>query len=302
MLAPPSTAHTTTAPAKQKKPVTTFTRVPHWLLETEISANQLRLYTAMGKFTDNETGWCYPGKKALAEILGCSERIITEWMNKLVEVGAVQRIHRGHKTNLYRLVFDDPRPQTDTHPQNGDEQPFMGGMNGRSPELDSPELDPGSLHPHRKEDEASLYPQQVEAKFSHDSFSDDSVAQPPATHKPKNRHGLKEETYLAARDMVQAIGEAYRDSQDYETAWELQSQLTEFVEENMRDQSYWIELANIVANESSFTEKHADPYEAGKKLLTLISTAKIPRDQRLDGYHYPPRVQSPEYVAETPPF
>jgi hypothetical protein len=94
-----------------------FTIVPHWLLDLKVSDKALRLYVALGKYADRETGEATPGRKRLAEDIGVSRPVGMKTLDRVKEelvVAGALRVDRrrngtANLTNLYVLVHADPR-------------------------------------------------------------------------------------------------------------------------------------------------------------------------------------------------
>lgn len=86
----------------------TFSIVPTWLLDAEVSDGAVRLYAVLSQRADNDTGRCWPGRRALAERLRCSVDTVDRRLSELAEVGAVSIERRPaerdrNETNVYTV-------------------------------------------------------------------------------------------------------------------------------------------------------------------------------------------------------
>lgn len=95
------------------RPITTFTRVPHWLILRGVRSEPLRLYVVLGKYANNETGEAWPSVGRLAAELNVSEGAVKKWTRELVALGALKvqeqrRQGKANGPNLYRLIFEEP--------------------------------------------------------------------------------------------------------------------------------------------------------------------------------------------------
>lgn len=84
-----------------------FEMVPHWVLDSEISAQALRLYLVLRRHGDNK-GLCFPGRSKLAEQMHVTPSSIDRAVNELISVGALCKKVRGRKgeqwySNLYHV-------------------------------------------------------------------------------------------------------------------------------------------------------------------------------------------------------
>lgn len=89
-----------------------FECVPHWLLlDTQISANALRVYLVLRKHRDYDTGESWPGLSRIGELCGgWSADTVRRQIRELEAVGAVcvhPRFdeHGGQTSNLYHVHF-----------------------------------------------------------------------------------------------------------------------------------------------------------------------------------------------------
>lgn len=107
----------------------TFVQIPDWvLLHPQLSAPAVRLYGVLKRYARmSERAW--PGRKALAGHLGCSEDSVDRYVKQLRDVGAVDVTHRWitapgygetgqivlepgpgriHTSSIYRLRWHEP--------------------------------------------------------------------------------------------------------------------------------------------------------------------------------------------------
>lgn len=94
-----------------------YTIVPEWVAMADISAVAKILYLHLGLHADWETGECFPSRKRLAELCGCSESTIKRALKELEEVEAIRRSARwrddgSQASNLYIIVTAVPPSQT----------------------------------------------------------------------------------------------------------------------------------------------------------------------------------------------
>lgn len=66
-----------------------FAVVPEWIVYAEIGPQAVRLYAALARHADKETGHARPSRRRLAELLRCSPDTIDRALKELVDVGAV---------------------------------------------------------------------------------------------------------------------------------------------------------------------------------------------------------------------
>lgn len=82
-----------------------FSIVPEWLLRSGASDRAIRLYAELATFADYESGVARPGRKKLAERMGCSVDTVDRLKIELVNVQAVtvkkRKDGRGNDTNEY---------------------------------------------------------------------------------------------------------------------------------------------------------------------------------------------------------
>lgn len=86
----------------------TFAVVPTWVLDSPVSANAIRLYAVLARYTDTD-GVCYPGRRLLATRMRVgSMDTVDRAMRDLVGIGAVTITRRYNDkrepiASLYRL-------------------------------------------------------------------------------------------------------------------------------------------------------------------------------------------------------
>lgn len=79
-----------------------------WLTHCETSADEIAVLTVLALHA-SRNGTCFPTQGLLASLLGRSRPWVVKVLNKLVEIGLVERTHRirsdgGDRSCLYRLV------------------------------------------------------------------------------------------------------------------------------------------------------------------------------------------------------
>ena len=90
-----------------------------WNMEIEDSTAKLALM-ALADFSDDE-GYCFPSYEVLAKKISKSKRTAVRVVDKLAELGFVQKEKRELKdgtssTNLYKIIIENPRV-TQAHPR-----------------------------------------------------------------------------------------------------------------------------------------------------------------------------------------
>lgn len=246
--------------------ITTFTRVPHWLIESGASGGAIRLYAAMGKWADNDTGRAWPGRKTLAEYLQCSVKSVENWTKELVDLKALKKevrtVGKGrNQSNMYTLILDDPTNESPPHggrttipPRANEDSPTR--ANDASPELDPHKLDPGEL----------------------DSYtsSEPFHARTSSSMSPKSNPGdLDEATRKRLRDNLVLVGEARASGYSFlddETQYHWE-RFTDQLEKESEHCHVLDDVLDIVVNQWSVTSNVADPYQAGIELNMMIHKA-----------------------------
>ena len=71
-----------------------FSIVPEWLLDPGVSARAIQLYALLGRYADRNGGSCHPGRRTLAERLGCSVDSVDRATKELVAVGTLTVVAR----------------------------------------------------------------------------------------------------------------------------------------------------------------------------------------------------------------
>ncbi len=87
--------------------------------DNQLTELQLRVLIMLGKYAD-ETGWCFPYQKKIAEQLGCTPKAICTSIRALVESGYVEKAHAAdleqgsnppklnNNAKVYRVILDRP--------------------------------------------------------------------------------------------------------------------------------------------------------------------------------------------------
>lgn len=91
----------------------TFSVIPHWLLDADVSGEAYKLYGLLARYADNQTLESFPSRATLARKMGKGNRTIDKLISELKNAGALEVTNRnrsdGSKTsNKYRLMFSRP--------------------------------------------------------------------------------------------------------------------------------------------------------------------------------------------------
>jgi hypothetical protein len=118
-----------------------FTAVPNFVLADAALSVQARLTYALLRFYAWQDESCWPGQKALSELIGCSERSLRAYLTELAVRDLVRVERRGMGlTNLYILVASDRKPASGQDRQRAsdqDRQPASGPVEEDSVKEDS---------------------------------------------------------------------------------------------------------------------------------------------------------------------
>lgn len=89
-----------------------FSQVPEWVLDADISDGAFRLYAALLRYADQDTGRAYPARSTLATRLHKTPKSIDRYLKELSEIGALKihaRFEKGQqKSNNYTVVTRNP--------------------------------------------------------------------------------------------------------------------------------------------------------------------------------------------------
>jgi hypothetical protein len=89
-----------------------FSQVPEWVLDADISDGAFRLYAALLRYADQDTGHAYPARSTLATRLRKTPKSIDRYLKELSEIGALKayaRFENGQqKSNNYTVVTRNP--------------------------------------------------------------------------------------------------------------------------------------------------------------------------------------------------
>ena len=91
-----------------------FSMMPEWLLDTDVTANGIRVFATLALYSDRHTRKARPSRATLARRCGCSPDTIDRALKDLQRVGAVEveaRYEEGsveRKANSYSLHFARP--------------------------------------------------------------------------------------------------------------------------------------------------------------------------------------------------
>ena len=119
-----------------------------WNMEIEDSTTKLTLM-ALADFSDDE-GYCYPSYEVLAKKISKSKRTAIRSVEKLAELGFLQKEKRElndgtSRTNLYKIVSENERV-TQTHPMMTNEKEAVTYMTSHSGTDDTRVVTNVSLH------------------------------------------------------------------------------------------------------------------------------------------------------------
>lgn len=82
-----------------------FAKVDYHVIEdTELNAYDLAVFTVLTRFSNNDTGECYPNREIIAKLAGCSARKVTESIWSLANKGYIS-IKKDGLNNLYTVKF-----------------------------------------------------------------------------------------------------------------------------------------------------------------------------------------------------
>ena len=103
-----------------------FSIVPEWLIESDVSDNALRVYSALYRFADKDDGTCWPSIATIGAKCNKSSSSVKRAIKELKELGAIEVKERyledqGQTSNLYILKLN-PAFKSDTPPQTKSEQ------------------------------------------------------------------------------------------------------------------------------------------------------------------------------------
>lgn len=87
-----------------------FEMVPHWMLDSELTAQALKLYLILRRHGD-ANGICYPGRQRLAQAMSANVKTIDRAKAELVEAGAICFTRRHSDSgdwtsNLYHIHWE----------------------------------------------------------------------------------------------------------------------------------------------------------------------------------------------------
>jgi len=99
-----------------------FSIVPEWLIESNVSDNALRVYTALYRYADKDNGTCWPSIATIGKKCNKSTSSVKRALKELKQIGAIEIQERyeedkGQTSNLYILKMNpafkiEPPPQT----------------------------------------------------------------------------------------------------------------------------------------------------------------------------------------------
>ena len=84
-----------------------FAIVPEWLIDADVSDRAFRVYALLARYADSDGSGAIPGRKRMAQRLGCSVDTIDRAVAELLACGAIEREHRyveGRQTSNAYVV------------------------------------------------------------------------------------------------------------------------------------------------------------------------------------------------------
>lgn len=111
-----------------------FTMVPDWVVRADISANAVRLYAALGRYSNMPHG-AVPSRQTLAgEWMHCSLDTVDRAKAELVRIGALEIKTRKGRPNRYILMQSEPNSRTRAEGSVG-QVVHLNGRTGAAPTL-----------------------------------------------------------------------------------------------------------------------------------------------------------------------
>ncbi|TWD54529.1 hypothetical protein FB480_103441 [Agrobacterium vitis] len=95
-----------------------FSIIPGWIVtDSRLRGKDLQILCLLGRHTDKE-GWCRRSQVKMAGELSCARSTVHDALNRLIEIGAVERhvvsVDNGRDTaHFYRVIYD--RPVSDSY-------------------------------------------------------------------------------------------------------------------------------------------------------------------------------------------
>jgi len=110
-----------------------FEMIPHWLLDSEVSAAAIRLYLILRQHGDAKA-ICYPGRKRLAEAMRTGMKSVDRAKDELVYVGAICYTRRHSDSgdwtsNLYHVHWERSLACVTFDPRWRQNEPYGGVKN-----------------------------------------------------------------------------------------------------------------------------------------------------------------------------
>ena len=107
-----------------------FQQIPNWILESDISAQAVRLYLFFQKYGDNKTKVSFWSRRKMSDAMGVSPATMDRAKKELIEIGALCQINRftedeNWTSNMYHTHWNQNKSCTvltpmikneDTHP------------------------------------------------------------------------------------------------------------------------------------------------------------------------------------------
>jgi hypothetical protein len=159
-----------------------FSIVPHWVIDSGISARAVRLYAVLAKFADAETAQAYPGRTRLSKELHCSLKSVDRAVAELEGIGAIRKQHRVnegvYQSSLYTVVRSNPvsrvtrpRVKADPTPRQGRRDP----VSGVTHRTITTELEPVNIEPLNNIDTLfqefwDVYPKKADKRLARRAF------------------------------------------------------------------------------------------------------------------------------------
>lgn len=264
---------------------TTYTRLPHWLLARGVSGNALRLYAALGKYADRNTGKAWPSRATLMADLNASKNAVKKWTDELVDLGALhvderRRDNGPNMSNVYTLIFDEPARRATAAP----EAPVTAPQ-------DVPAVDAGpasrdalsdtrggatAVTPRGHERGPGTRTNLTISVTSSDNFH----AQTSLSRESSPTSDLNDDARRRLRSTLMTVGDALAQGHAFhdaapQAAW---GDFLDALEDEAQDLDYMDTLLDLAETQWTVTAAIQDAYVAGTELTKMLNTARR-RDQ-----------------------
>ena len=150
-----------------------FEMVPHWLLESDVSAAAIRLYLVL-RMHGNASGVSFPGRKRLAEVTRLGIKTIDRAKSELLEAGAMCWTRRHGEngdwtSNLYHVHWESSLACTVFDATSG-QKGITGRVKNDPLTYTQINLDPPKEYIDRFEEFWNVYPKKVARKKAHEAW------------------------------------------------------------------------------------------------------------------------------------